>query len=380
MPMKRARSYLMAKPELNIGGYHVGGGNPCLIIAEIGTSHGGDLTKARELISRAVESGADCVKSQAVFAEEIIHPLTGIVDLPTGAVPLYERFEALEQSEDFFLALKEHTEACGALFLCSPFGIRSARMLRAIGCKAFKIASPELNHFQLLEEVASYGLPLILSCGVSCLGDIEKALLRIQGPCALLHCITAYPAPEEEYNLSLIENLMGIFGQVIGISDHSLDPILVPALGRAFGAGIIEKHLTLSREARGLDDPIALEPRDFARMVRAVRKAEDLGKEEVVRWLSGIYGEQRISSTIGDGVKRLSPSEIMNYGRTNRSIHALIAIRKGDVFTEKTVGVLRTEKVLRPGISPDFFNLIIGKKAMRDIPAGEGVVWEDILP
>ena len=174
------------------------------IVAEIGTSHGGDLSKARELLAAAAASGADAAKFQCVYADEILHPACGAVQLPGGNISLYERFRSLERDADFYAQLKALTEDAGLVFVCSPFGIKSARVLRDIGTPAIKIASPELNHFPLLREVAAYDRSIILSSGVSTLGDIEKALAVLDeasgglrgGGLTLLHCVTAYPAPE----------------------------------------------------------------------------------------------------------------------------------------------------------------------------------------
>jgi sialic acid synthase SpsE len=175
---------------MQLGRRRIGKGEPCLVIAELGTSHQGDMDAARELIDAAVAAGADCIKFQLVYAEEILHPLSGEVDLPTGRIALYERFKSMERSLPFYGELKTHTEAAGALFLCTPFGIRSARELRSLGVEALKIASPELNHLPLLQEAAGYGLPLFLSSGVSTLADIERALaVTGRGATVLMHCI-----------------------------------------------------------------------------------------------------------------------------------------------------------------------------------------------
>ncbi|HTP59750.1 MAG TPA: N-acetylneuraminate synthase family protein, partial [Spirochaetia bacterium] len=161
---------------ITFGARPVGSGAPCLVIAELGTSHQGDLDAARRLIDAAARAGAECIKFQLVHAGEILHPRSGLVDLPTGRVALYQTFKALERDLSFYRALKKHTEEAGALFLCTPFGIESARELRSLGVLALKVASPELNHVPLLREAASYGLPLFLSSGVSTLADIENAL------------------------------------------------------------------------------------------------------------------------------------------------------------------------------------------------------------
>ena len=358
----------------------MGAGQPCLIVAELGTSHEGDYDTGRSLIEAAVRSGADCIKLQLVHADEILHPRSGLVELPTGRVALYERFKSLERDIGFFRRLKEHVESAGALFLCTPFGIRSARELRSLGVKALKIASPELNHFPLLEEAAGYGIPLFLSSGVSTLGDIERAL-EITGKrtSVLLHCVTSYPALEEEYNVSVLAGLRALFGVEVGLSDHSLDPLLVPAAAVLCGACVVEKHFTLSRAGKGLDDPIGLEPSAFARMVQGIREAESAGPEAARARLDRDYGAARVAAVLGTGVKELAPSERSNYARTNRSIHALRAIPAGSVIGPSDIAVLRTEKVLRPGLGPEHLRLVTGACARRPIPAGEGVEWADIV-
>jgi sialic acid synthase SpsE len=368
-----------------IGGRVFGPGR-ALAIAEIGTGHGGSIAKARELVDAAAGASADCVKFQCVFAEEIIHPATGFVPLPGGPVALYDRFRALEADEAFYAEAKRYAEARGLIFLCTPFGLRSAALLRRIGCAAMKVASPELNHFPLIDELASYGLPTILSSGVSTLADIEQAVSRFRGGLprgsaaglALLHCVTAYPAPAEDYNLRVLAPLGGLLGVAIGVSDHSLDPKLVPALSIAAGGSIVEKHICLSRSDPGLDDPIALPPEDFAAMVRSMRSASAQAPALTFAALSAEYGPGLVEAVLGNGMKRLAPSEEANYRRTNRSIHASRAIAAGEEFSEANLALLRTEKVLRPGLEPGLLPSILGRAAARAVPDGEGIEWEDL--
>lgn len=280
--------------------------DPALIVAELGTGHGGELDRAFEMIDAAADAGADCAKFQLVIADEILHPLTGAVDLPGGSISLYERFKELERDGGFYRKIKDYTESRDLHFLCSPFGIHSARILHSLGCEAIKIASPELNHLPLIKEVSSYKLPLILSTGVSTLSDIERAVGVAGGMITLLHCITQYPAPEEEYNLRLIPNLSAIFGVSVGVSDHSLDSVLVPAASVGLGARIVEKHFTLSHDSGGLDDPIALTPSAFSEMVSAVRRAEQMSLRQVNEWLVGQFGKERVEKVLGSG-KKSSP-------------------------------------------------------------------------
>ena len=353
------------------------------IIAEIGTSHGGSCDKAKELINAAIYAGADCVKFQIVYAHEILHSDTGFVKLPTGNIPLYDRFKELETSPEFYIKCADYCKKQNILFSASPFGLQSLNELAAINPAMIKIPSPELNHFPLLHYINEnyYNFPLVLSSGVSKLSDIEKALEATTNvkSRALLHCITAYPAPEEEYNLKLIENLSAIFGVPCGVSDHSMDPVLVPVLSVACGGSVIEKHICLSRKDSGLDDPVALEPDDFLKMVKAVRKAESQTHEEIIAELSSQYGSEKVLRILGSGKKELAAAEKQNYTRTNRSIHFMRSMRKGEKITENDIAVLRTEKVLSPGISPEFYDTVLGAELARDVQNGSGLVWTDVI-
>lgn len=368
------------------------------IIAEIGTSHEGSVEKAIKLVDEACEAGCDAVKFQWVYADEILHPDTGFVTLPGGNIPLYERFRQLECEKSFYLHMLEYAHSKGVKFVCSPFGLRSLEELLEINPDYVKIASPELNHFPMLKKLAEYRklqkengkpvVPVIISSGVSKISDIEKALeiLGTEGV-SLLHCITSYPAPESEYNLKVIENLKKIFGIECGVSDHSLDPVLVPVLSVLWGGTIIEKHITLSRKTSGLDDPVALEGEQFALMVHCVHQAEAClnrygkikGREQIISQLEESFSSQEIADVSGDGVKRLAGSELNNYGRTNRSLHFMKSFGKGHVISSGDIGVLRTEKILTPGISPEYYELVCGKTLVCDVKSGEGVLFQHFM-
>ena len=368
------------------------------IIAEIGTSHEGSFEKAKELVDAACDSGADTIKFQWVYADEILHPKTGFVKLPTGNIPLYERFKQLECPVSFYKDILDYVHSKGCKFCCSPFGLRSLRELLELNPDYVKIASPELNHYKMLEALRDWRekqkvrgeevVPVILSSGVSNLADIDKAV-RIVGRegVSLLHCITSYPAPEDQYNIRLVSTLKDILGIETGLSDHSLDPVLVPVLSTACGGTIIEKHFTLSRQTSGLDDPVALEPEQFALMVHTVHQTEAtfrhygaaLGMERTIEQLGEQFGRQRVMTVLGDGVKRLAPAEEANYGRTNRSLHYMRAMKKGENVGAGDIAILRTEKILTPGISPEYYDLLIGKKISRDVEDGAGVQFGDFI-
>ena len=368
------------------------------IIAEIGTSHEGSFEKACRLVDAAADSGADTIKFQWVYADEILHPKTGFVQLPTGNIPLYERFKQLECPVSFYKDIMDYVHSKGCKFCCSPFGLRSLRELLELKPDYVKIASPELNHYKMLEALRDWRqaqkekgeamVPVILSSGVSTLADIDKAV-RIVGRegVSLLHCITSYPAPEDQYNIRLVSTLKDVLGIETGLSDHSLDPVLVPVLSTACGGSIIEKHFTLSRQTSGLDDPVALEPEQFALMVHVVHQTEaalrhygqSLGFERAVDQLSEQFGREKVEAALGDGVKKLAAAEEANYGRTNRSLHFMRAMKKGEALGQGDISILRTEKILTPGISPEFFDLLIGKTLARDVEDGAGVQFEDFI-
>lgn len=361
-----------------------------LIIAEIGTGGNKSFDDAKRLIDAAKASGAGAVKMQWVYASEILHPKTGKVFLPSGSTKLYDEFLHLEQKKEFYGKCRAYAKEIGIKYICSPFGEKSLEELISLAPDAIKIASPELNYTQLLKSAAEKrgGIPLILSTGVSKLCDIERALEIVgRNGVTLLHCVTSYPAPSEDYNLRLIKNLQAIFGTPTGVSDHSSSPVIVPALATLMEAAIIEKHFTLSHEGGGLDDKIALTAEDFSLMVHAVTQTAaalrhygaEVAFQKVTAQLSDAYGERLIRATLGDGVKRLSPSETQNYSRTNRSLHYLHSLPQGALISEKDIAALRTEKVLSVGLPPSAFPTLIGHHTTRPVQSGEGVQWEDFL-
>lgn len=350
------------------------------IISEIGTSHRGDIKRAEKLIRAAKDAGADAAKFQVVLAREIIHPETGIVPLPGGDIPLYQHFENLEQPLDFYRQLQKLCGEYSIDFLATPFGAESARWLETLDPPAFKVASPELNHLPLLRQLVSYGRPMILSTGVSRLADMENAVECCRSvPLTLLHCVTAYPAPPEDYNLSLLPLYQKLFGCPVGVSDHSTDPLKVPLTALSQGAVMLEKHICLKQNNQGLDDPFALEPEAFATMCREIRQLEERPRKEQCRDLEQRWGKEEYKRLLGSGRKKLAPSEAANYGRTNRSIHAMQRLETGTRLTPENCALLRTEKVLRPGLEPRFYEQVMGKKVRHRVDTGQGIRLEDLL-
>ena len=371
-------------------------GRHTIVIAEIGTSHGGSLDKAKRLADAAAEAGADCIKFQWVYASEILHPDTGFVNLPGGKTRLYDRFTELETDSAFFEKMRDYVRSLKKTFMCSPFGEKSMHELFALRPDYIKIASPELNHYPLLKLLteleqtlpAEKRIPVVLSSGVSKMKDIVKALELLEPlkqnvpegfePLSLLHCITSYPAPPEEYNLSLIPYYRRRFGIPSGVSDHSLDPKIVPVIAVICGAQFIEKHITLERSGSGLDDPVALPPDRFALMTESVRRFEKLDFQSALKLANEEFGRELVERVIGNGKKELAPSEKANYGRTNRSIHFMRDMKKGSVIGAGDIAVLRTEKELSVGISPEYYEKLIGMTLTKDARSGEGLQREHV--
>lgn len=370
-------------------------------IAEIGTTHQGNLNKAKELVMAAKEAGADAAKFQIVFADEILPETAGHINVNNKTVDIFTALQETEQNIAFYQELHAYCQAVGIEFLATPFGLRSASLLKQLHVQKVKIASPELNHFPLLQELATWDIDQwILSSGVSLLGDIEQALCYFddRAKVSLLHCVTAYPAKEEEYNLRLIPALKKMFGVAVGVSDHSLNPFVIPVLSTLLGATVLEKHITLSKQDQGLDDAMALAPQDFSAMVKEVRSASHWLQQYPEKntanidalvhayvqshansHTSSLFDGYDIAAILGDGQKVLSPSEQEFYATTNRSLHALCDIDQGQLFSPKNVAVLRSEKGTTVGISPALYDTIIGAPCQSFLPKGEGLEWHHII-
>jgi sialic acid synthase SpsE len=355
---------------------------PPEIIPEAGTGHQGSIEQAGELIQHAQMAGARTLKFQWVIASEILHPKTGLVPLPGGEKELYEIFSELEQPKEFYSQLQKECKSHNLEFLCTPFGLESLKQLLDLDVNRIKIASPELNHIPLLHGIGTSGLPVFLSTGVSMVSDIEESLGILNSynsKVCLLHCVTSYPTPPQEYNLLVTRSLNLLFGIPVGVSDHSIDPLLIPALSGLLNCPVVEKHLGLTKKGKGLDDPIALEPDELRRLIDTLESWRSLSKGRILEKLLSLYPPELILATLGTGQKTLAPSEKAHYGRTNRSIHALSDLHPGVVLTPDHISILRTEKQLTPGLHPRYYAQILGKTIVKKVADGEGLTWDHLL-
>lgn len=326
-----------------------------LIIAEAGVNHNGDLALARELIDVAAEAGADLVKFQTFSADRLVTTdarKADYQDLSTGTdESQHAMIRRLELTRDMHEALIAHCKFRGIQFFSSGFDPESIDLLVELGLDRFKVPSGEITNLQYLRHVGRYRKPVILSTGMATLGEIEAALEVLERAgtprdrVTVLHCNTEYPTPMVDVNLRAMLAIRDAFGVAVGYSDHT-SGIEVAIAAVALGATVIEKHFTLDRNLPGPDHNASLEPEELKAMVAAIRNIE---------------------VALGDGIKRLTPSEAKNKPVARKSLVARQAIRAGEVFGEHNI----TAKRPGTGISPMRWDEVIGRTALRDFAADE---------
>jgi N-acetylneuraminate synthase/N,N'-diacetyllegionaminate synthase len=350
----------MAK-KIHVGNHLIGENEPCYIIAEAGVNHNGDTDLAKSLIDVAVKSGADAIKFQTFKTESVVTlcaEKAAYQKKSTGCdESQYELIRKLELSYDVFLELKHYTEEKKIDFLSTPFDIESVDFLDEIGISAFKIPSGEINNFALLKYISKKHKPIILSTGMSTLGEVEQAIKVIIGEgnteIILLHCVTNYPADVVDVNLRAMDTMRHAFGYPVGYSDHTLG-IVIPIAAVSCGACILEKHFTLDKDLPGPDHKASLEPEELDIMIRSIREVE---------------------MAMGTGIKIPSLSEIENKKTIRRSIVAAKNIPKNTIITSDYV----TSKRPGTGISPELLSTIIGTRTKRKIKRDEILTWNDVI-
>lgn len=346
--------------KIRIVGKLVGEGEPCFIVAEAGVNHNGDINLAKKLIDAAKNAGSDAVKFQAFRAERVVTKYAEKAkyqkETTSPNKPQYDMIKRLELKDEDFRELFDYAAKNNVIFLSSAFDKGSVDLLDDLGVPAFKVASGEITNFPLIKHIAEKNKPIILSTGMSTLGEIEDALgvIREKGAknIVLLHCVTSYPAKIEDANLRVIETLRRRFKLPIGFSDHTLG-ITIPIAAVALGAVLIEKHFTLDRDLPGPDHKASLEPSELKDMISAIRDVE---------------------KALGDGIKRLTEDEERIKKVVRRSIVAKVNIPKGAVITEDMLDIKRPGI----GIEPKYLSKIIGKRAKRDIEPDELVTFEKL--
>ncbi|MBI3932547.1 MAG: N-acetylneuraminate synthase family protein [Acidobacteria bacterium] len=347
------------RSEFTIAGRAVGKGQPCYVIAEAGVNHNCDVALGRRLVETAAASGADAIKFQNYTASRIstrVAPRYWFEPAdPRGTQ--WDTFDKLDKlGEADFRALLDHAKQVGITAFSTPFDDGAVDFLAGLDVPAFKIASADLTCHPLLERAARVGRPMILSTGTSTLSEVEEALevCRRAGneQVVLLHCTLKYPCPPEGINLRMMEHLVRAFPEVpVGLSDHSLG-ISVPQAAVALGACMVEKHYTVDKTLPGSPDHhLSVDPPEMKAMVEGIRTVE---------------------KALGKARKGLEPLEGDAYRYARRSVTSAVPIPRGTPITREML----TYKRPGTGISPRFFDHVVGRVARIDIPEDTTITWE----
>ena len=334
---------------------------PVFVIAEAGVNHNGDLDLAFKLCDAAREAGADAVKFQSFRAEDLVlpgAPTAQYQSRQTGESDQFAMLRKLELSREQHVALRDHCARVGIEFFSTPFSLEAVDMLVALGVRRIKMPSGELTHRALIEHAAATRLPLLVSTGMATLDEVRESLAWVRSArgdldgVTVLHCTSAYPAPDEALNLLAIQTLARETGLAAGYSDHSLG-IEASLAAVALGATVIEKHLTLDRALPGPDHAASLEPGEFGEMVRGIR---------------------RVSAMLGDGRKEPRPEELDAARVARRSVVAAVAIAAG---TRVEAAMLACRRPAT-GIAPRDWDRVVGRVARQDIAAGSLLQWDQL--
>lgn len=335
-------------------------GRRTFVIAEAGVNHNGSLELARDLIDAAKASGADAVKFQDFTPEQLVAP--GAPKAPYQQANVTDTDDQLDMLRQLalnpseFAALFDHCQATGIEFLASPFSKESAVRLAELGMRSIKVPSGEITNLPFLEFVGSLRRPVILSTGMSWLGEVETAVrtLRLSGSTdiTLLHCVSEYPAPPEQINLRAMNTLAKAFGLPVGYSDHS-PGIEIAVAATALGATVIEKHLTLDNSLPGPDHRASLEPAEFGDMVAAIRNVE---------------------VALGSGIKAPAECERPTMQVARRSLVSARTLSAGTQLRPDDVVIKRPGT----GIPPAQLGLVVGRRLAVDLIAGQVIEWSSL--
>ncbi|MEX3071991.1 pseudaminic acid synthase [Vibrio alginolyticus] len=339
------------KKEISIDGRKIGPDHPPYIIAELSANHNGDINRAFQIMEEAKKAGADAIKLQTYTHDTItidcdseefqIHG--GLWDGQT----LYELYKGAHMPWEWHKPLFEKAKELGITIFSSPFDFSAVDLLEKLDAPAYKVASFEVIDLPLIKRVAQTGKPMIISTGMANEEEIAEAITTAKDngceDLIVLHCVSGYPAPADQYNLKTIADISERFGVLSGLSDHTIDNATAVA-SVVLGACLIEKHVTMDRNGGGADDSFSLEPKELQELCRDTKTA----------WQAmGQVNYERTEAEKGNVKFR-------------RSLYIVKDIKAGEVLTEAHV------RSIRPGfgLAPKFYDEVIGKVAKLDIHRG----------
>jgi len=339
--------------EIRIGDRVIGNSSPVFIIAEAGVNHNGDLDMARKLVEEAASCGADCIKFQTFKAERVVTEgapkakyQLGTTDSTESQIDMLRK---IELKPEYHQELKEYAEHLGLVFLSTPYNFEDIDLLESIEVLAYKVASGQIVEHPFLRKISKTGKPIFLSTGMATLAEIEEALRTIhdQGndSLVLLQCTTNYPSRIEDANLRVIQTFRSVFDCLVGYSDHTIGAESAIA-SVALGAKVVEKHFTLDKNLPGPDHSSSMTPEELKSLVTKTHMTE---------------------TSLGKAQKEPTEIEKKNSIGMRRSIVASRDIQKGEVITSDHI----TFKRPATGLSPQFYDTILGKRASKDISYDE---------
>jgi len=343
-------------PELNIAGRLVGFNYNPLVIAELGINHGGSLEVAKQMVDAAARVGVEVIKHQTHIVEDEMSSEAKKVIPGHTKESIYEIMAKCALDEKDERALQEYVHSKGLIFISTPFSRAAADRLISMDVPAFKVGSGECNNYPLLNHIADFCKPIILSTGMNTIESIQKAVKIFrdkQVPFALLHCTNVYPTPPEIVRLNAINELRISFPDaVVGLSDHTITNY--PSIAAvALGASILERHFTDKMDREGPDIVCSMDPKACKELIvasRIVKLARDGGKGPVVQEKSTI-------------------------DFAYASVVTITEIKKGERLTKENIWVKR------PGtgeILAEFYETLLGKKAKRDVEIDIQLSWKDV--
>jgi len=341
-------------PTITIQNRSIGNTFKPFVIAEIGINHEGDILKAKKMVKDAYDNGAECVKFQSHIIEDEM--IKNDVVPGNATESIWEIIERCSLSEDEEIILKNYAESLGLIYLSTPFSRKAANRLEDMGVSAFKIGSGECNNYPLIEHIASFGKPIILSTGMNDLKSISNSVKIFEKKgidYALLHTTSIYPTPYEKIRLGALDDLRSNFpNSVIGLSDHSIG-IYTCLAAVALGASILEKHFTSDKNWQGPDISVSINPTELKEL---------------------ILGSNAIFLASG-GNKTILPEEQPTINFAYASIVSIQNIQKDELFTKDNIWVKR------PGtgeIKAENYEKILNHKATIDIKKDSQLDWNMI--